>query len=233
MGWLEASTRALLLTLLPPVAGCLPLGFIAATDHSPQGLPVSTSFGVRTMTYLPSHSGAMDGNVETSPLAYHFPASAIQSSPFRAYGFEANVLVVPSRYVYAGVTGNVGWGQYTGAPVTANGLSVQPGVFPNTTEAALGATGGLRLPLGRVALRAGATAGINWLTLAQYASPSGSTALTATGSAAGFLLEPRVDVDYFVTPFCSVNVFATMPYLEPDATNAGVGVTLHLRDFGG
>lgn len=233
MGWLEASTRALLVSLLPSIAGCLPLGILAATDHSPQGLPVSTSFGVRSMTYLPSHSGGLDGNVESSPLAYHLPASAIQSSPFRAYGFEANALVVPSPYVYAGVTANVGWGQYEGAPVTANGLSVQPGVFPNTTEAALGATGGLRLPLGRVAIRAGATAGVDWLTLSQYASPSGSTAFTATGSAAGFLLEPRVDVDYFVTPFCSVDMFATMPFLEPDATNAGIVVTLHLRDFGG
>jgi hypothetical protein len=209
---------------------------LAVFNHSPDAFPVSTSVGARTMTYLPAHSGAVDGNVETSPIAYHFPATQLEAPALRAYGLEANVLVVPWRYVYTGVTAGIGWGQYDGAPLVANALSIQPGVFPNMTQVAVGGVVGLRVPVGPVTVRAGATLGLDSLSLSQYASPSGSTgstALTATGSATGLLLEPRVDVDWFATPFCSAGVFVTMPYLEPEATNVGLSLTLHMRDYGG
>jgi hypothetical protein len=230
---LERAGCALTLPLLLSSSGCIPVGMLAVTNHSPDAFPISTSVGARTMTYLPAHSGAFDGNVETSPIAYHFPATQLQTPALRTYGFEANVLVVPWRYVYAGLTAGIGWGQFDGAPIVANGLTVQPGVFPNVTQIAAGGVVGLRVPLGPVAIRAGATLGLDSLSLSQYASTSGSNALTATGSATGFLLEPRVDVDWFATPFCSAGVFVTMPYLEPEATNVGLSLTLHIRDYGG
>ena len=57
--------------------------------------------------------------------------------------------------------------------------------------------------------------------------------MTATASTVTWLLEPRVAVDLWTTPYTAVSVFGTMPGFDSRAANGGVAFAVHLRSFDG
>ena len=89
-----------------------------------------------------------------------------------------------------------------------------------------------RLPLGPISLRGELLAGAEWIALQTYAL-SGPTAMAADASTVTWLLEPRVAVDLWTTPFTVLSVFGTMPGFDSRATNGGVAFAVHLRSFDG
>jgi hypothetical protein len=204
-----------------------------AKDWSSELWPVSASLSARTFTYVPGRGATFDGNVESSPLAYHFAGSALNVAALRAYGGETTLLWLPSRFFYLGAVGGYAGGNYASPPIKVDGLSITPATPLNMSQTQVGVLAGVRLPLGWVAVRAGAMIGASWISLDQYAAPSTGSSLTSTASAVELVVEPRLDVDVFVTPFFSIGAFATMPLLVPQATNAGLTFTAHLRAFDG
>jgi hypothetical protein len=205
-----------------------------ARDWSSEFWPVSASLSARTLSYVPGRGASFDGNVESSPLAYHFAGSALGVAAMRAYGGETTLLWLPSRFLYLGAAGGYAAGNYSGAPIKVAGLTITPGTPLNMSQSELGVLAGVRIPLGWVAVRAGAMIGANWISLDQYAAPSTTgSSLTSTASAVELLVEPRLDVDVFLTPVFSIGAFATMPFLVPQATNVGLTFTAHLRAFDG
>ncbi len=186
----------------------------------------------RTLTYAPANGSVFDGNVEASPTAYHFPGSALGTSPLRTYGGETGVAWMPLPYFYVGLAGGYGLGSSSPRSFTASGLTITPGVGQNTEDTIFGGVLGARLPLGRVSLRVDALVGGSWFDFDQYAV-NGQTQLTATGSASAFFLEPRVHVDVWLSPFFSLGVFAGMPDLDPASTNVGITLAAHTTAFDG
>jgi len=96
----------------------------------------------------------------------------------------------------------------------------------------LGASAGLRLPLGPVSLRGEMLVGANWVSLSQYAS-NATNKLTSTATAITALIEPRAAIDLWVTPFATVSLFGAMPSFEPSAVDAGIMLSGHFRAFDG
>jgi hypothetical protein len=194
--------------------------------------PIVAWVSARTLSYPTSSGGMFDGNVESSPLAYHFRGNALGSSAIRSYGGETGLawLVVP--YFYVGANLAYGAGHSSASPFVANGLTLSPGAGLNVDDTVVSGVVGMRLPLGPISVRADLLAGASLMSVDQYAT-SGANQLTATGSATGLYLEPRVHVDVWVTPFFSVGAFAGMPSLDPTGTNAGITLSVHTVAYDG
>jgi hypothetical protein len=186
----------------------------------------------RTLSYVPSSGGTFDGNVESSPLAYHFTGSALGSSAVRSYGGETGAAWLPFPYLYLGAALAFGMGSASPPAFTANGLTITPGAGVNVSDTGVGGVVGVRLPLGALSLRADALLGASFLSLDEYVS-TGGRQLTASGSATAFLVEPRLHADVWLTPFVTVGLFATMPSFTPSATNAGFSLAFHTSAFDG
>jgi len=186
----------------------------------------------RTLTYAPASGTTFDGNVETSPIAYHFPGSSLGTSPLRTYGGETGVAWVPVPYFYVGVAAGYGLGASSPKPFTTNGLTITPGAGQNTDDTIFGGVIGARLPLGRVSLRADALIGGSWFDFDQYGATSANQ-LTATASASALFVEPRVHLDVWLTPFFTLGAFAAMPSFDPASTNVGLTLAAHTTAFDG
>lgn len=196
-----------------------------------QRFPIVAWASVRTLSYPSSSGGMFDGNVESSPLAYHFPGSVLGSS-IRSYGGETGLgwFVVP--YFYVGANLAYGMARSSAAPFVANGLTLTPGAGLNVEDTLVTGVVGARLPLGPISVRLDLLAGASLMSLDQYAT-SGTNQLTATGSATGLYLEPRIHVDVWATPFFSVGAFAGMPNLDPTGTNVGITLLVHTVAYDG
>jgi hypothetical protein len=139
-------------------------------------------------------------------------------------------LPVPYFYVGAGLA--YGAGHSSAAPFSANGLTLTPGAGLNVSDTVVSGVVGGRLPLGPVSIRLDLLAGASLMSVDQYAT-SGPNQLTATGSATGLYLEPRVHLDVWATPFFSVGAFAGMPNLDTTGTNVGVTLSVHTVAYDG
>ena len=95
-----------------------------------------------------------------------------------------------------------------------------------------GVRAGVRLPLGPLSVRGEMLGGAEWISLQQYAS-IGQGSMTANATTVTWLLEPRVAVDLWTTPYTAVSVFGTMPGFDSRAVNGGVAFAVHLRSFDG
>jgi len=184
----------------------------------------------RTLSYPTGFSSMFDGNVESSPLAYHFPASSLASSSLRSYGGETGVAWFPFPYLYLGAAGAYGGGSLSFRSFSSNGLTITPGTGLNVSDTVFGGILGVRLPLGTVSLRADALVGGAWYSIDQYAQ-SGTSQLTSSGSASALFVEPRVHVDLWLSPFFTLGLFASMPDVSPEATNVGITFAAHTTAF--
>ena len=137
--------------------------------------------GLRTMSLDLGRGGNVDGNVESSPLAYHTDTSALGSGVTRFFGFETAILYAPVPFLYFGPLVAAGAGATPSGTFVANGLTISPRGAVGGFQFLYGGVLGARLPLGHVAVRGELMAGGQSTTFSQYAS-DGVHQLTATAS---------------------------------------------------
>ena len=167
---------------------------------------------------------------ESSPLAYHFPASSLGSTSLRLYGGETGLAWLPLPYLYVGAAAAYGTGTLSFRPFSASGLTITPGTGLDVDETVFGGVLGLRLPLGPVSVRVDALVGGAWFDVDQYARSSPNQ-LTATSEASAIFVEPRVHTDLWITPFFTLGLFAAMPSFNLGATNVGLTLAAHTTAF--
>ena len=196
-------------------------------------LPALTfALGLRTLSLDPKRGGKLDGNVESSPLAYHYDASQLGDAVPRFYGFETSVTYAPIPFAYFGALVAAGVGGSPSSPLAANGLTVTPRGSLGAFQILYGGVLGARLPLGPVSLRAELFAGGQSVTFSQYAS-DGARELTATASLSRAYVEPRAALDVWVSPFATVSAVAGFPSGNLAAMNGGIAFSGHFRAFDG
>ncbi len=211
---------------------CKQYGEDGTSKWSSGEFPLVATLGLRSLSYVPSMGGTFDGNVETSPLAYSFPGQSLGASAVRTYGPAAGLAWYPIPFVYVGAELAFGWGQWSGAGFSTSNLAISSRGTLDASMIDYGALAGLRLPLGTLSLRGEMLVGGSTVSIDQYAQ-NGSNQLTATASATVLLLEPRAALDVWISPTVTLSLFGSMPAFEPDAVNAGVILSMHLRAFDG
>jgi hypothetical protein len=211
---------------------CKQYGEDGASKWSAGEIPLVATLGLRSLSYAPSMGGTFDGNVETSPLAYSFPGQSLGSTSLRTYGMEAGLAWYPIPFAYVGLSLAFGMGQWSGAGFSSNNLGISSRGSLDASMINYAALAGLRLPLGTMSLRGEMLLGGSSISIDQYAQ-NGNNQLTATASSTVLLLEPRVALDVWATPTLTVSLFGSMPSFDPDAANAGIILSMHLRAFDG
>jgi hypothetical protein len=194
--------------------------------------PLVLSVGLRSLSYEPSSRDRFDGSVQTSPAGYQFTGDALGDSAVRAYGAEVGLDWAFTSFVYAGAAAAWGEGAWSAAPFNAGALTIDPRATVNAHLWLTGVRAGVRLPLGPLSVRGEMLGGAEWISLQQYAS-IGQGSMTANATTVTWLLEPRVAVDLWTTPYTAVSVFGTMPGFDSRAVNGGVAFAVHLRSFDG
>jgi hypothetical protein len=194
--------------------------------------PLVLSVGLRSLSYQPSSRDRFDGGVQTSATGYQFTGDALGDSTVRSYGAELGLDWAFTSFVYAGAAAAWGEGAWSAPPFAAGGLTIDPRATVNAHMWLTGVRAGVRLPLGPLSVRGELLGGAEWISLQQYASV-GQSSMTATATTVTWLLEPRVAVDLWTTPFTALSVFGTMPGFDSRAANGGVAFAVHLRSFDG
>jgi len=194
--------------------------------------PLVLTVGLRSLSYEPSSRDRFDGNVQTGATGYQFTGDSLGDAPVRAYGGEVGLDWAFNSFFYAGAAAAWGEGAWSAAPFTSGAMSIDPRGTVNAHLWLTGLRAGVRLPLGPISLRGEMLGGAEWIALQQYASV-GQSSMTANATTVTWLLEPRVAVDLWTTPFTALSVFGTMPGFDSRATNGGVAFAVHLRSFDG
>jgi hypothetical protein len=195
------------------------------------GLPFVATMALRSLSYAPKGGASFDGNVENSPVAYHFPATQLGAGQ-RTFGVEATAAWIPVRYAYVGLSLGIGAGQWAPPAFTASSLELTSRGTLDATVIDYDVVLGLRLPLGVLSARGEVAVGGSSVSLSQYANSNGNT-LTASASTTVLLLEPRAALDFWVTPNLTLSLVGAMPWFTPAATDAGVAFAVHTRVFDG
>lgn len=232
LGVLVAGT----LTVRPAAADCAdpscPKEVSQAMASSAARYPLVLSVALRSLSYAPSSRDRFDGNVQTSPTGYQFTGDALGGSPVRAYGAELGLDWAFSSFFYAGAAAAWGEGAWSATPFAAGPMTIEPRSTINARLWLTGLRAGVRLPLGPLSVRGEMLGGAEWIDLAQYASV-GTSSWTASATSVAWLVEPRVAVDLWTSPYTVVSVFGTMPGFDSRAANGGVAFAVHLRSFDG
>lgn len=231
-----AAAAAVMLVARAARADCAdpscPKEVAAAMAKSAARPPLVLSVGLRSLSYAPNARDRFDGGVQTSPMGYTFQGDALGGSTLRAWGGELGLDWAFTPFTYVGVAGAWGVGEWSSQPFQAGSLMVEPRATVNARLWLTGLRAGVRLPLGPVSFRAEMLGGAEWISLQQLATVA-ATSMTADASSAMWLLEPRVAVDLWTTPYTAFSVYGTMPGFDSRATNGGIAFAIHVRSFDG
>ncbi|HEY3802407.1 MAG TPA: hypothetical protein VGL61_07355 [Kofleriaceae bacterium] len=146
--------------------------------------------------------------------------------PMRGNGFFVDARFHPTTYLYAGVDLSAAWGDPPAAQFMLRSTEVV--AWDSATLFTMAATAGARLPLGRFSLRGELVAGLHGASLSAM---SGTSSLQADALAA--LVEPRIAIDAWLSPWWVVEAYAGINALDTSERVFGVGLGVHLQAFDG
>jgi hypothetical protein len=212
--------------------GSCPRDVAQAMAESGAHRPLVLSFGLRSLSYMPSSRDRFDGNLSAGPMSYQFNGDSLGGDPVRAFGGEVGADLLLTPFVYIGAAGAWGEGAWTATPFAAGDVMVQPRGTINAHLWQTGLRGGVRIPLGPITARAEILGGAQWVSLEQQAV---STTMQMVGGASTvtWLVEPRAAVDLWTTPYTVLSAFAAMPGVDARAANGGILFAWHMRSFDG
>ena len=211
--------------------GSCPRDVTQAMAASSAYRPLVLSFGLRSLSYMPSSRDRFDGGAAAG-TAYQFNGDALGDAPVRGYGGEIGADLMLTPFVYVGASGAWGEGAWSAAPFAAGTMMIEPRGTINAHMWQTGARAGVRLPLGPITVRAELLGGAQWVSLQQLGTANGQQ-MACGASTVAWLVEPRAAVDLWTTPYTVLSAFAAMPGDDARAANGGLLFAWHLRSFDG
>ncbi|HEY8088769.1 MAG TPA: hypothetical protein VIF09_13010, partial [Polyangiaceae bacterium] len=187
--------------------GSCPRDVAQAMSESGARRPLVLSFGLRSLSYMPSSRDRFDGNLSAGPMSYQFNGDSLGGDPVRTFGGEVGADLLLTPFVYIGAAGAWGEGSWSTTPFAAGDVMVQPRGTINAHIWQTGLRAGVRIPLGPITARAELLGGAQWISLEQQAV---STTMQMVGGASTvtWLVEPRAAVDLWTTPYTVLSAFA-------------------------
>jgi len=178
-------------------------------------------FPVRNMTFSGTAPHG-DG------IAYSMVGSDITNSLAGAATFDLGMSINVSRHLYAGVEGKIGHAWLHGQTSdTAASLMMNAS---GTLYGEVGGVAGVSVPIGNFDLRAETFVGARLVGLS-VDSVHDTCADTSYAYDASWLVEPRVAVESWITPWATLGVQAGANALQRDDISLGVYLQGHLRAF--
>lgn len=190
-------------------------------------LPLTLEFGlVRTTFGL----GGRDFSAKfgkNGPEAYRFDGGTFASEA-RTYGFSLRATGFLSPFVYVGFEQSFGFGHAEGGSFQAGTYAVSTASGLNTIAAVFGVPFGVRVSLGKLALRGEVFGGLTILTLNQDANGA-----RASGTWVGGAVEARGYLDLWLANDTTFSVMVGQDLLGHDDRRLGLVLTYHGRAYDG
>lgn len=170
-----------------------------------------------------------------SPIKVGIPGAALGVSTIDDVGFDFRLHGYASRNVYLGFD----WALAVGAIQTKlaqpqGNIELQHAGGLNFIHAKLGGVVGARLPLGPLTARLESVIGVEIASISANGRRLGQTEWIRGGiTSVNLLLEPRVGIDLWTSPWSTVTGWGGMNMLYPSERSIGVSFALHGRAFDG
>ncbi len=186
----------------------LELGFVRA-DLGLAGRDFSAKFG------------------KSGPEAYRFDGGTYASGA-RAWGFSLRAAGFVSPFAYFGFEQSFTFGHAEGAPFRAGDYAVGNASGLNTVAATFGVPAGVRVPLGKLALRGEVFGGLTILSLSQEANGA-----RASASWVGGAVETRGYLDLWLANDTTLSVMVGQDLLGHHDRRLGLVLGYHGRAYDG
>ncbi len=178
-------------------------------------------FPVRNMTFAGTAPHG-DG------IAYSMVGSELTNGLAGAATFDLGMSMSLSRHLYAGFEGKIGHAWLHGQTTDASADLMMN--TSGTLYSEIGGVAGITVPVGDFDLRAETFVGAR-LVGVSVASVHGACADTSYAYDASWLVEPRVSVESWITPWATLGVQAGANALQRDDISLGVYLQGHMRAF--
>ncbi|MBI2392186.1 MAG: hypothetical protein HYV09_21540 [Deltaproteobacteria bacterium] len=174
------------------------------------------------------------GSIGTDhPSRFGIAGSAIGMRAMTDVGFDFRLHAFASRSIYLGVDWAFAMGaaQTTIAPTAGWELRDRPTL--DWVHARLATVVGGRIPLGRLSLRVETLVGVQVVALKVEGRKDGAEWTQGSLTSFALLLEPRVAVDLWTSPWATVSAWGGQSFVHPAERSMGVSFALHGRAFDG
>ena len=211
---------------------CSHYGSTWATEDSP---PLTLGVNASYLAIDPrgrSYKGVMKVGTRTTPIEYDGSALGKSSVGSGGVGLRITGFLLP--FFYAGIEYGITLGRTQPGSFISDGASFQRGgALIDTTVLFGGALFGLRLPLGRVSVRGDLFLGGYGLSLVQAVTKGALMNAKVSMSASAPLVEPRVSVDLWATPWVTLSGSYGRNLVDGGTQAGALSVTFHGRAFDG
>lgn len=207
---------------------CTRFGFPWATERS---IPFFAGAGVFS-TFVQSPIAAQFGGAGGA-RSLGVDSAQLSHGALRGYGGDLRVGGHLSPYVYLGFGFGFALGANASRTVEAGGYRVALRDGVNLIHARFAPFVGVRAPLGRVSLRAELAPALQAQIVLFKAYAADGSQKPGSGGGIGLILEPRVAVDYWLTPDTTLSLWSGANAMRPGDLTFGLTLLGHLRAFDG
>ena len=145
---------------------------------------------------------------------------------FRLHGFAA-------KHFYTGIDWALGFGHVKSTVAPTEGFEFRDKSGVNWVHVRLAAVVGGRVPLGPFSARLEGLVGMQIVSLSLAGRKQGGDWIDGSATSIGFLLEPRLALDLWTTPWSTLSTWAGMNVFYPADRTMGLSIAIHGRAFDG
>jgi hypothetical protein len=145
---------------------------------------------------------------------------------FRFHGYAA-------KHFYVGMDWAIALGKVNTKLTQNEGFEFRDKSSVNYAHVRFAAVLGGRVPLGPLSARLEALVGLQIVSISMEARKNGSDWVSASVTSAGLILEPRLAVDVWTTPWSTLTAWGGMSVIYPADRTMGLSIALHGRAFDG
>lgn len=184
--------------------------------------PASVSTGWVSDDFDPAGHSFEEKRLGYANQIGHFEGDRL--APIHGNGFFVDARMHVTPWIYAGVDLRAAWGDPPASTFAFAGG--QQMTWDSAWLATMAGVVGARVPLGRVSLRGELVAGIHGATLS-------STAMDTSADTVAPLVEPRVALDLWMSPWWVLEANAGANLLDRSEHVFGLGLSFHGQAFDG
>lgn len=195
--------------------------------------PISIGFGLWTSHVEPRGRTWRATPEKESSSSVGVAGSAMGIRAIDAVGFDLRILAHPSPHSYVGFDQALAFGAVDSAVAPTGSYAFRDTRSLDYVHARSSVVVGVRVPLGRLALRAETLLGVDIVGLSLEVQKGQGEWKRGSLNSISLLIEPRLACELWTGPWSTVSVWGGTNFVHPNDRSMGVSFAIHGRAFDG
>lgn len=195
--------------------------------------PVVFGVGVWSGHVVPSGRSWSGSFGKDNPIKFSIPGQHLGMSTVNDFGLDFRLHGFVSRTFYVGLDWAIALGRVHTNVVPREGFEMRDKGSINYVHARIASVVGGRVPLGPLSLRLETLIGLQIASVSLEGRKTGGDWVQGSFTSAALLLEPRVAVDLWTTPWSTITAWGSTNLMFPTDRGMGLSIALHGRAFDG